>query len=352
MGLLGRAHGGGPRRVRAASSTPQPDDVAVTTSLSAGVSALASAIDFSERPKVVISDYEFPTIGQIWHAQQLRGARSHVVARPEIRRGSTRRSTSAPRSSRSRRSATGTARGSPVEEIAQHRARARRAVLLDAYQAAGSYPLDVRSSASTSSPPASSSTCSAPPGSASCGPGRARRPSCRRRRPAGSPTATSSRWTHALRAVADRAALPVGHAAGAGDLRGHRRDRADAGDRHRRDARARERAQRAADRRRRRARRHGRHAARRRAARRARLHRARPTLPALVAALGEDGIVTSERDGNLRVSAHAYNTVEDIDAVLAALERHRACSLSDCVDSAQADPVATCIRPMTFYKTP
>jgi selenocysteine lyase/cysteine desulfurase len=45
--------------------------------------------------------------------------------------------------------------------------------------------------------------------------------------------------------------------------------------------------------------------------------------PALVAALGEDGIVTSDRDGNLRVSAHAYNTAEDIDAVLASLARHR-----------------------------
>jgi selenocysteine lyase/cysteine desulfurase len=46
--------------------------------------------------------------------------------------------------------------------------------------------------------------------------------------------------------------------------------------------------------------------------------------PALVAALGADGIVTSERDGNLRVSAHAYNTVDDVDTVLAALGRHRA----------------------------
>jgi len=45
--------------------------------------------------------------------------------------------------------------------------------------------------------------------------------------------------------------------------------------------------------------------------------------PALVAALAADGIVTSERDGNLRVSAHAYNTDEDIGAVLASLERHR-----------------------------
>jgi selenocysteine lyase/cysteine desulfurase len=45
--------------------------------------------------------------------------------------------------------------------------------------------------------------------------------------------------------------------------------------------------------------------------------------PQLVATLGDAGIVTSERDGNLRVSAHAYNTEEDIDEVLAALARHR-----------------------------
>jgi selenocysteine lyase/cysteine desulfurase len=45
--------------------------------------------------------------------------------------------------------------------------------------------------------------------------------------------------------------------------------------------------------------------------------------PALVAALGADGIVTSERDSNLRLSPHAYNTVDDIDAVLAGLAKHR-----------------------------
>jgi selenocysteine lyase/cysteine desulfurase len=44
---------------------------------------------------------------------------------------------------------------------------------------------------------------------------------------------------------------------------------------------------------------------------------------ALVAALDERGIVTSERDGNLRVSAHAYNTEEDIDTVLDALRANR-----------------------------
>ena len=45
--------------------------------------------------------------------------------------------------------------------------------------------------------------------------------------------------------------------------------------------------------------------------------------PALVAALGREGIVTSERDSNLRISAHAYNSVDDVDAVLASLQRHR-----------------------------
>jgi len=48
----------------------EPDDVAVTTSLSAGVSSFASAVDLRARPKIVISDFEFPTIGQIWHAQE------------------------------------------------------------------------------------------------------------------------------------------------------------------------------------------------------------------------------------------------------------------------------------------
>lgn len=44
--------------------------------------------------------------------------------------------------------------------------------------------------------------------------------------------------------------------------------------------------------------------------------------PALVAALGAEDIVASERDSNLRVSLHLYNTAEDVDAVLAALARH------------------------------
>lgn len=51
------------------------DEIAVTTSVSAGVSALASALSFSgKRNKVISTAFEFPTVGQVWHAQESRGA--------------------------------------------------------------------------------------------------------------------------------------------------------------------------------------------------------------------------------------------------------------------------------------
>ena len=66
----------GARRSVAVLLNAAEDEVAVTTSVSAGVSALASGLDFrSGRDKVVLTDFEFPTIGQIWHAQERRGAR-------------------------------------------------------------------------------------------------------------------------------------------------------------------------------------------------------------------------------------------------------------------------------------
>src|SRR5438874_5521644 len=62
-----------------------PEEVAVTTSLSAGVASLASGLRFARRSTVVLTDWEFPTIGQIWHAQETRGAR--IVHVPEAKDG-------------------------------------------------------------------------------------------------------------------------------------------------------------------------------------------------------------------------------------------------------------------------
>jgi selenocysteine lyase/cysteine desulfurase len=59
-----------------------PEEIAVTASASAGINALASALDFTgRRNKVVVSDFEFPTNAQIWHAQEPRGARVVHVPR-------------------------------------------------------------------------------------------------------------------------------------------------------------------------------------------------------------------------------------------------------------------------------
>ena len=71
--------------VRSAVATflgSDPDEIAITTSASAGINSVASAMDFTgSRNKVVISDFEFPTNAQIWYAQELRGA--EVVRVPE-----------------------------------------------------------------------------------------------------------------------------------------------------------------------------------------------------------------------------------------------------------------------------
>ena len=69
------------RRGLATVLRADPDEVAVTTSTTAGINAIASALDFSgDRDTIVTSDLEFPTNAQIWHAQEPRGARVIHVA--------------------------------------------------------------------------------------------------------------------------------------------------------------------------------------------------------------------------------------------------------------------------------
>jgi selenocysteine lyase/cysteine desulfurase len=126
----------------------ETDEIAVCTSVSAGVSALASALDFSgERNKVVVSDFEFPTIGQIWHAQERRGARVvHVPAAGNII--PTERFAEAIDERTKIVSITHICfrNGSrlDVPAIVELAHRQGALVLLDSYQALGTFPIDVK----------------------------------------------------------------------------------------------------------------------------------------------------------------------------------------------------------------
>jgi selenocysteine lyase/cysteine desulfurase len=303
------------------------DDVAVTTSLSAGISPLASAIDFSKRPKVVISDFEFPTIGQIWHAQELRGAQVvHVPADgaeiPVERFAEAIDEETAVVSI----AAVCYRNGSrlDVEEIARVAHEKGALVVLDAYQAMGTYPLDVRE---LGVDVLAAGVLKYLLGSAGLGfmwtrPGLAQElwPT-----QTGwfadanifemdiddySPSPTARRFqsgTPPIPAIyAGIAGMELLEEIGIAETRAHVNELNEQlisgvealG---------------------------GTVVTPRAAEKRGALVCVRSAdAPALVAALGADGIVTSERDGNLRVSAHAYNTVDDVDTVLAALGRHRA----------------------------
>jgi selenocysteine lyase/cysteine desulfurase len=125
------------------------DEVAVTTSVSAGVSAIASGLSFENgRDKVVVSNFEFPTIGQIWHAQERRGASIvHVPAEPNATIPLERFEAAIDEQTAlvaithvcfrngSRLDVAG------VIELAHERGAL---VLLDAYQSVGSIPVDVK----------------------------------------------------------------------------------------------------------------------------------------------------------------------------------------------------------------
>ena len=304
----------------------EPDDVAVTTSLSAGVSPLASALDFNVRPKVVISDFEFPTIGQIWHAQELRGAEVvHVHADgaeiPVERFDEAIDEQTAVVSI----AAVCYRNGSrlAVEEIAKIARERGALVVLDAYQAIGTYPLDVRE---LGVDVLAAGALKYLLGSAGLGFMWTRPGLSERLLPTQtgwfadqnifemditdySPSPTARRFQSGTPPVpaiyAGIAGLELMEEIGVAETRAHvtaLNERLIEGidelggvvvtprDPERRGA----------------------------------LVCIRSTdAPQLVAALEDAGIVTSERDGNLRVSAHAYNTDDDIDAVLAALARHR-----------------------------
>ena len=128
----------------------EADDVAVTTSVSQGVSALVSALPLDgERNRIVISEYEFPTIGQIAHAQELRGAEVvHVrpgedgaIAAERFAEAIDERTALVCCTTLSYRSG----HRHDVRAIAEAAHAAGALVLADSYQACGAVELDVRS---------------------------------------------------------------------------------------------------------------------------------------------------------------------------------------------------------------
>jgi selenocysteine lyase/cysteine desulfurase len=56
-----------------------PDEIAIVTSVSAGINGVASALNFQERSKVVMGEFEFPTMGHVWLGQRPRGAEVQFV---------------------------------------------------------------------------------------------------------------------------------------------------------------------------------------------------------------------------------------------------------------------------------
>jgi selenocysteine lyase/cysteine desulfurase len=295
-----------------------PDEIAVTTSLSAGVSALASGLRFARRSKVVLTDWEFPTIGQIWHAQEARGARVvHGSTLEELDRLIDDDTLLVAVTHVSYRS--GAMNDVPkIVELAHERGAL---VLLDAFQSIGSLPVDVNELGVDF---LGAGVLKYLLGSAGLGFFYCRRELVERVWPTQtgwfadenifamdhtdySPAHTAARFQSGTPPVpaiyAGIAGIELMQEIGIAATREHVNKlnehlAAGVDDL-------------------------GATLATPRNAHGALMCVKSTDAKALVAALDADGVVTSDRDGNLRVSAHCYNTVEDVDAVLAALQRHR-----------------------------
>jgi kynureninase len=127
-----------------------PSEVAVTTSVTQGVNGIVSALPLERgaRTRIVISEYEFPTVGQIAHAQELRGAEV-VHVRPasdgsipveRFAEAIDERTALVCCTTVSYR----TGHRQDVAEIARRAHEHGALCLADSYQAAGSVELDVR----------------------------------------------------------------------------------------------------------------------------------------------------------------------------------------------------------------
>jgi len=315
------------RRSIAGLLNADEDEVAVTTSVSAGVSALASGLRFDQgRDKVVVSDFEFPTIGQIWHAQERRGGRVvHVPAAPD---GTIplERFDAAIDEETALVAVTHVCfrNGSrlDVEGVASLAHERGALVLLDAYQTVGSIPVDVRALGCDF---LAAGVLKYLLGSAGLAFLYCRRELAERITPTTtgwfadrgifqmdihdySPAATARRFESGTPPIppiyAGLAGIELMQEIGIAETEAHVRELnslllAGLDELGARVVTPRDPEQRGAL-----------------------LCIASTDADALVAALARDGVVTSARDGNLRLSAHCYNTSEDAGSVLDSLGRN------------------------------
>jgi len=61
----------------------EPDELAITTNISIAMSTFASALEFGDRNKVVMSELDFPTDGHVWLAHARRGVEIEWLRSPD-----------------------------------------------------------------------------------------------------------------------------------------------------------------------------------------------------------------------------------------------------------------------------
>jgi len=304
------------------------DEIAVTTSVSAGVSALASGLRFDEgRDTVVVSNFEFPTIGQIWHAQERRGIRVvHVPAEADGTIPLERFAEAIDERTALVATTHVCFRNGgrlDVEGIARLAHERGALVLVDAYQTVGSLPIDVHALGCDF---LAAGVLKYLLGSAGLGFLYCRRELVEQIEPTAtgwfadrdifemdihdySPASTARRFEAGTPPVPSTYAAIAGielmQEIGVAETEAHVREL---------NALLRDGVEELG----------GTIVTPREPERSGALVCVRSTdVNALVAALADEGIVTSSRDDNLRISAHCYNTREDVDTLLAALRRHR-----------------------------
>lgn len=124
-----------------------PDEIAIFPSITSALSAVSSALDFRTRPKVVLSEREFPTTVYQWSVKALEGVRLEMLQSPDALTVPV----DAYRQAVDRRTALAVASHvyftsgviQDVAALAQVAHQAGAYLLIDAYQSIGQVPIDV-----------------------------------------------------------------------------------------------------------------------------------------------------------------------------------------------------------------